>query len=131
MSDREPASPVPADEPPEGRRRRGPENSTTTAVILIVAGAALLLGRGFGVHLDNWWALFILIPAVASVGTAYRAYQANGGVLDRGVTGPALTGGILVLVAAVFLFGLDWGLMGAVIIILVGAGMLVRRGAGG
>lgn len=115
----------------EERAGRREERSTTTAVVLIVAGAALLLGRGFGFRLENWWALFLLIPAAASLGTAYRAYRASDGRLDRSVSAPALSGAILLLVAAVFLFGLDWSLMGAVIIILVGAAMLLRRGAPG
>lgn len=124
----DPQAPTPD---PERRSARRDERSVTTAVVLIVAGAALLLGRGFGIRLENWWALFLLIPAAASLGTAYRAYRASDGRPDRSVTAPALSGAILLLVAAVFLFGLDWSLMGAVIIILVGAAMLLRRSATG
>ncbi len=119
----------PLDPPSDGveRRRHRERSSTTTALILIVVGVALLLGRaGLGIRLDNWWALFILIPAATALAAAYRAYQAAGGI-DREVTSRGLSGAILLLVTAVFLFGLDWGLMGAVVIILVGVAMYLRR----
>lgn len=110
----------------EPTRRDGNRNNTG-AVVLIVVGIVLLAGQGFGGSLDNWWALFILIPAIGALSTAYRAYQRHNGEFYRDVTGPGITGLILLAVTAIFLFDLSWNLMGGVVVILIGAGMLLRR----
>ena len=47
------------------------------AVVLIVLGLVFLVQNLTGFTLDNWWALFILIPAVAAFANAWRANQHN------------------------------------------------------
>ena len=74
----------------------------------------------------NWWALFILIPAVGSLMTAWNIYQANGSQWTGAARGPLITGVILVLVTATFLFGLSWGLMVPLLLILAGAAALLN-----
>lgn len=102
-------------------------NRNITAVVLIVVGAVLLAGRTFGAGIDNWWALFILIPAFGALSTAWRAYQKHDGEVTNEVMGPGVTGIVLLVVAGVFLFDLDWSLMGGVVIILIGAALLIRN----
>jgi hypothetical protein len=92
-------------------------------VILIALGVIFLLQNISGFSLGNWWALFILIPAVGSLATAWRAYQAQGrwGAAARN----PLVGGLLLLaVAVIFLFGLDWGRIWPVFLIIAGVGAL-------
>ena len=47
-------------------------------VILIGLGILLLLQNLASFHLNNWWALFILIPAVGGLGAAWSNYQEAG-----------------------------------------------------
>src|SRR5512137_1892101 len=49
--------------------------------ILIIIGIVFLLQNMNVFILNNWWALFILIPAVGAFGAAWRSYQDAGGRL--------------------------------------------------
>jgi hypothetical protein len=95
--------------------------------ILIGVGLILMLQNlGYTlINLTNWWALFILLPAIGAFGAAWRSYQVDGR-LSMGARSSLVGGLILVLIAAIFLFGLDWGLLGPVVIILAGAGLLLN-----
>ncbi len=94
--------------------------------ILIIIGIVFLLQNMNIFILNNWWALFILIPAVAAFGSAWRSYQDAGGRLTGGARGSLIGGLVLVLVAAVFLFGLNWGVVGPLLIVLAGIGLLLN-----
>jgi hypothetical protein len=115
----------------EARRRRREERRAGRApwlggVILIGLGIIFLL-QNFGAPvLNNWWALFILIPAVGAFGNAWRDYQNAGGRLTPSARWSMIVGLILTMVTAVFLFNLDWGLIGPVLIILAGIGLLLN-----
>jgi hypothetical protein len=100
------------------RRRR--ENNWIGGVVLIGIGVIFLLSNTVaGFHINNWWALFIMIPAVANFGNAWRNYQSHG-QMSRSVRG-SLTGGIiLTLIASAFLFNLDWGLIWPLFLIVGG-----------
>ncbi len=95
-------------------------------VILVLIGIIFLLQNMNIFILNNWWALFILIPAVAAFGSAWRSYQDAGGRLTGGARGSLIGGLVLVLVAAVFLFGLNWGVVGPLLIVLAGIGLLLN-----
>jgi len=78
-------------------------------LLLVFVGAVLflqqlgILGGGF-----NWWAIFIFLPAISALNAAWSAYQRSGGVLTAAVRS-SLGGGLVVLtVALLFLFDLDW-----------------------
>lgn len=82
-------------------------NAWIGGVILIAVGAIFLLNNYTDLDLANWWALFILIPAIAVLGNSLRAYRAAGHVTSEVIN--ALVGGlIMVFVASTFLFGWDW-----------------------
>ena len=93
---------------------------------MILLGMAFLLRTtgNFNFPLNNWWALFILIPAVGAFDTALRMYRNA----DNQLTGPALgsllVGLVLTFVTASFLFNLNWSLFGPIILILAGIGIL-------
>ena len=94
------------------------------AVVLIIVGIVLLVenvsGRSDLLH--NWWALFILIPAIGSLAGAWREYVDAGRRFGPGVVRPLTIG--LVLIAATVIFLLDaWGEAWPVLLIIIGLGM--------
>lgn len=128
-----PESPVPTNESPGGAP--APEQGSPApkpkqpawiaGAVLILVGLVFLLQNVAGFTLDNWWALFILIPAVGSLWTAWSVYRKNGRKFTAAARGP-LTGGIVLLtVAAFFLFNVNWGTAWPVFLIIAGAAVLV------
>jgi hypothetical protein len=120
-------TPTPTPERPEPEHRRRGGDGWIAGVVLLILGVIFLL-RNLGIAnfaFDNWWALFILIPAVGSFATAYRVYQNNGGHMSEGVRGPLIGGLIMAMVAAVFLLGLSWAVIWPVFLIVAGVGALL------
>ena len=110
------------DERPSSTREHN--NNWVAGIVLISIGAIFLFTNLFDFTLHNWWALFILIPAVSSFANAWRNYKENGR-LDKSGRG-SLTGGfILTLVASAFLFNLDWGIIWPIFLIVGGIGALL------
>jgi hypothetical protein len=97
----------------------------------VVFTAVNLLGIG---RLENWWSGFILLPGILFLGLGRTMWSGNGRVafLPRFNTGLGL---ILVTVALMFLFGLNWEVWWPMMIVMPGvaAWMLggVRSGVGG
>jgi len=111
--------PVPPD------RRRSHSSAWIGGLVLIAIGVILLLQNlNLFVEPFNWWALFILIPAVAAFAEAWRHYQ-EAGRLTRKATGSLIGGLLLLSIAVVFLFNLDWGLFWPLILIVIGIGALL------
>lgn len=106
-------------DPAPPKRRGQPSSNIWLGLVLILAGLFFLL-RQFGrLSLDNWWALFILIPAFSSFAAAYRLYQREGRVTLGVLSG--FSGGLLPLaVALIFLFDLSWENWWPILIILAG-----------
>ncbi len=102
------------------------DHSWIPGVALILLGVIFLFDNAFGVELiDNWWALFILIPAVANLNRAWQRYRRAGRWTSSARS--ALTGGLLIgAVALIFLFDLSWSLFWPVLLIILGAGILLR-----
>ncbi len=96
-------------------------------VLLILLGGFFLL-RNFGVDMpDNWWAVFILIPAFGAFSTAWSLYRGNGGMVTSPVIAAAVGGVFLTLLALAFFIGLDIGKFWPVILIVLGVGALARN----
>lgn len=93
--------------------------------ILILIGLIFLVQNLTGFSLANWWALFILIPAVSSFGRAYSAYQSSGR-LSGSARGALIGGLVLTFITFVFLFNLDFGKLWPVFLILGGIGLLIN-----
>lgn len=119
MTENLPSNSKPEDD--EASRRGNP--AWIGGAVLMVIGIIFLIQNISGLHLGNWWAVFILIPAVGSFATAWRIYQANGR-LTAAARGPLIGGLVLLLVAAIFLFNLDWGRTWPLFLIIAGAGTL-------
>lgn len=112
----------------EARRERRSASGTPgwiLGAILIVLGILFLLQNAGITVVNNWWALFILIPAVGSFTAAYNIYKSNGRLTPAGRS--SLAGGvILTLIAAVFLFGFNFGLLLPVLLIVAGLILLAN-----
>jgi hypothetical protein len=93
--------------------------------ILIVVGVVILLQNFTTFTLYNWWALFILLPAVGAFGNAWRIYQADGR-LTASARANLIGGIILTMVAAIFLLNLNWTILGPVLLILTGLGFVLN-----
>lgn len=113
----------------EARRQRLADpsrgGSWIAGIILIVLGGMFLMRNmgNFAFPLDNWWALFILIPAIGAFDTAIRAYRQTG-AFTSAVRGSLLVGIVLTLVSAAFLLNIGWTYFGPALMILAGLGIL-------
>ena len=95
---------------------------------LIALGVVFFAGAYFGYELRNWWALFILIPAIAALNTGWYQWKAGRTVA---ATSQITTGLVIASVAAIFLVDMPWRLAWPVLFIVAGVGMLLPRLAGG
>ena len=113
----------------EGRPRRP---AWVVGGVLILVGIVFIVRNVTGLELHNWWALFILIPALGSLATAWQMFQKNGRHFTAASRGPLIGGVVLMAIAAIFLFSLDWAIAWPFLLILGGVALLVtslqRRG---
>lgn len=108
-----------------GRRRpRRSSDGLAFGLIMVVAGGILLMQQFGEFSLDNWWALFILIPTVSAFAGGWRIMQAAGRITPLAV-GTILGGLFPLLVALIFLLELDWSIWWPGFVILGGFGMLL------
>lgn len=113
-------SPRPAHRPTQPNAHK----NWMSGVVLIAIGLIFLAANVGGFRLDNWWALFILIPAVANYGSAWADYQTNGRFTRSGRG--SITGGlILTLVSFTFLFGWSWSVIWPIFLIIGGIAALL------
>jgi hypothetical protein len=100
-----------------------------------IAGAILiLLGIVFlaqnlgvsGIYFNNWWAVFILIPALGAFERGIHYYREAGNQLTGQARSAFFSGSILLLVTVIFLFNLNWTYVGPIVLILAGLGFLVN-----
>ncbi len=119
---------------PEGHRPEGRPRQPAWIVggVLILIGIVFIVRNVTGLDLHNWWALFILIPALGSLATAWQMFEKNGRRFTAASRGPLIGGVVLLAIAAVFLFSVDWAIAWPFLLILGGGALLVtslqRRG---
>jgi hypothetical protein len=100
-------------------------------ILILLGGMFLLRNTGiFDISLKNWWALFILIPAIGSLDSAVRIYRHAGNRLTAAARGSGLVGLVLLFVTGMLLFDISWTFFGPILIILVGIGIIVTYVAG-
>ena len=115
----------------ERRRQRRIERSMRygggwiAGAVLVLLGIIFLLQNLGAVIPGNWWALFILIPAFGAFAGAWSAFQNNNSRLNAAARGSLIGGLVLTLIALIFLFNLNWGVLGPVILIILGLGALL------
>ncbi|MDP2966689.1 MAG: hypothetical protein Q8N39_11755 [Pelolinea sp.] len=108
----------------ERRRSRGREPWVVGAVLILV-GFAFLIQNLTGFYFNNWWALFILIPAFGSFSKAWQAMQNADGQLTSSARGAFIGGLVLTAVAAILFFSLEWVIFGPILLIIAGVAMLL------
>ena len=97
----------------EGRSRRSRGREPwLVGVILILVGAVFLLQNLTSFYLNNWWALFILIPAFGSFSRGWQEVQDAGGKVTSHARSNFIGGVVLTTVAVILLFNLDWAIFG-------------------
>jgi hypothetical protein len=104
--------------------RRTGNSSWIFGLVLILIGVAFFLQNFNLLQINNWWALFLLIPAIGSFISAYENYRFNG-KLTRSTRGSLIGGLILLFLTGVFLFGLDLGTLWPIILVIGGLSLLL------
>ena len=94
-------------------------------VIIIAIGVVLLAGA-LGISVPhNWWAVLILVPAVAALVNAIRFYRVDGPQSPR-VMGAGIGGLVMLALALALFFDIGLGLFWPVIVIIVGVAIVAR-----
>jgi hypothetical protein len=107
-----------------GKDRRRDGNPGWLGFILIILGFMFLFQQFGSFSFENWWALFILIPALSAFGSAFNMWQRDGR-FHYGVFSTFYGGMFPLLVALMFLFNLDWGVYWPLFVILGGFGTML------
>jgi cation transport ATPase len=95
------------------------------AVVLILLGVIFLLQQTGAIVLgDNWWVVFLLLPAAGLFYDAWQRYQA--GAMHR-AWGQVLGGVILIVIALTFFFNWNWDMIWPVFLIVGGVYLLLQR----
>ncbi len=94
-------------------------------LVFILIGGSLLASNVFGFGINNWWALFFLIPAGGCFASATHLYQSRGKI-DEAVSGPLFGGFLMLLLMSMFLFNLSWNLFWPVALIMLGLKLLTH-----
>ena len=110
----------------ERRAAHGNHGPWIGGVILVCIGIFLLLQNIGFIFLYNWWALFIMIPAVGSFGSAYSLYRSSGNRLTHAARGALIGGLFFSFLTVTLLFNLSFGLFWPVLLILAGGALLLN-----
>ncbi len=109
----------------ERRVRSHGRDPWLVGVILILVGVVFLLQKLTSFYLNNWWALFILIPAFGSFSRGWQEVQEAGGKVNSHARSSFIGGVVFTAVSAILLFNLDWVIFGPFLLIAVGAAILL------
>ena len=101
-------------------RRREHKGGAFWALVLIAIGIIFLVQN---LHIANfslhWWALFIFIPVLGSLSSAWNGLRQDGRFSAK-VTGSLGSAVVVGTVGVILLFGMDWGRWWPLLIIAVG-----------
>lgn len=103
--------------------RRG--DSWFIGVFLILLAGVILLQNLKIIAINNWWALFILIPALSAFAAAWRISR-QAGSFNKAARSAAIAGVILTLLTCIFFFNLDWNILGPVLLLVAGISLLAN-----
>jgi hypothetical protein len=94
-------------------------------VVLVILGIVFFLQQtGHLTENFNWWALFILIPAVSSLTGMYYAIR-NSGTFNQTARSAAGTAVVFFTLSFMFLFALDWTIYWPLMVLAVGFSILI------
>ena len=98
---------------------------------LLLLGGALFLLSVLQVSLDNWWALFILMPALVLFGIGRAIPRGENGRFSLPSRLFFASGLVVLVVAVMFLLNLDWSVWWPLMIVAPGAALMVVGGKSG
>lgn len=109
-----------------------PSSSLWIGLAFIGGGILVLLNQTGLVSLKfNWWALFIVIPAIGSFSSAYNRYRATNNLFEMGMMMPVLIGLFMLNLMSNLLSGngwdFNWSLVFPIMLIIIGLGMIFGR----
>lgn len=99
-----------------------------TGAILIVLGLVFLLQNLTGFALDNWWGIFLLVPAGYMLFNTYQDYQTHGTLTMAG-RNHFIAFLTIALIAVITLFNLSWSVMWPLFLVIGGVSLLLRMAA--
>jgi peptidoglycan/LPS O-acetylase OafA/YrhL len=98
-------------------------NNWWVGLALVLIGLVFLVQNFVGLSFGNWWAIFILLPAIWAFFRAWSFYQEDHTITRR--VANAVYGGLFpFLVGMIFLFNLDWGKLWPLFLIILGVGAI-------
>ena len=110
----------------EARRGIRGSGGWIVGALLILLGL-ILFAQNLGIlALENWWSLFILIPAVAAFATAAAMIQMDEGHVTRRARTQIIIGLAFTAITAGFLFELNWNILGPALLILTGLALVIN-----
>lgn len=95
------------------------DSGMTSGLIMIAVGVIFLGTQFIDFQFHNWWALFILIPAIVAWTWAARMIKEDGAMTPKSIQ--TISGSLFPLfVASIFLFQWDWTLVWPGFIVIAG-----------
>ena len=114
------------------KRNWVPSSNLWIGLAFIAGGAVVLLNQSGMLSFElNWWAFFILIPAIGSFSNAYHRYRATNNLFDMSVMMPVLIGLFMIGLMFNLLIGngwnFNWNFLWPIMLIIIGLGMVFGR----
>lgn len=110
----------------EERRERRSGREWILGIILILLAGFMVLRNMSIFTLNNWWALFILLPALGAFADAWTHAREAGGKFTMRARSAFFLGLVLLAVTAMFLFSLNWTILGPILLAFAGLGMIIN-----
>jgi hypothetical protein len=111
-------------------RRNSPLSGWIGGGTLIIVGLAYLARNILGWEFSNhWWAIFMLIPALSALATAWTFFRSDKPNQRRAAIGLLVSGGFMLIIATALFFSVSWQLIWPLFLILIGMNIMVGRGS--
>ncbi len=109
-------------------RHNSPLGGWSGGMTLIVVGLAFLARNVLGWEWSNhWWALFLLIPALTALSSAWVMFRSDEAYVRQAAVGALFGGTFMLILAGAFFFDISWQLIWPFFLIGIGASILLRR----
>ncbi|MFZ1753218.1 MAG: hypothetical protein WBO46_25335 [Caldilineaceae bacterium] len=109
-------------------RRSSPLGGWIGGATLIVVGLAFLARNALGWEWTNrWWALFLLIPAITALSSAWVMSHSDEPHVRQAAYGALFGGSFLLILAGALFFEIGWQLIWPFFLIGIGVSILLGR----
>lgn len=100
------------------------KHNVVIAGVMILVGLVLVGANVMGLTFNNWWALFMLIPAFFLLGSVWQSYREHGRLTSQ-CTGSLIAGLATLTMVAIFLFNLSWSTLWPLAFVFGGIAVLL------